>query len=190
VKIRTPLYIISTFEYKLSDVLLLPFNQKYIITSSVPQYTKNRLMEAIKHQNIVGWDNFLRGFTSTYWAELVMLAHHDDRDLKPHQHWAEKLVSYILSCTQSVWHSRNNFIHGTSRREANQLLRQRVVDQVIKLYNQPPILHSRFQKISHIPLLQRLTRSTTNLHRWLSRIAHQRKVSAIMKQQYPFRQLS
>ena len=190
VTIGTPLYIISTFEYKLSNVLHLAFNQKYSITFSIPQYTKNCLMEAIKHQNILGWDNFLRGFTSIYWTDLVLLAHHDDKELKPHQLWAEKLVSFILSCTQSIWQSRNKSIHGTSRLEAKQLLCQRVVDQVIKVYNKPPLLHQRFQNISKIPLQQRLTRSTTNLQRWLSRITHQSKVSAIMKQQSPHRQLS
>jgi len=67
IKIGTPVYIVHVFEYKLSIVLDLPFSKVYNISSEIPQSTYILLLDAIRHQNILGWDQFLCGYTSIYW---------------------------------------------------------------------------------------------------------------------------
>jgi len=67
IKIGTPVYIAHVFEYKLSIVLDLPFSKVYNISSEIPQSTYILLLDAIRHQNILGWDQFLCGYTSIYW---------------------------------------------------------------------------------------------------------------------------
>jgi hypothetical protein len=52
-----PIYILTTFEYKLSIVLAIPFQPQFSVISPIQPLTKIRLIEAIRHQNIVGWDN-------------------------------------------------------------------------------------------------------------------------------------
>lgn len=189
-KLGTPLYILSTFKYKLSNVFAIPFQLTCSVTSLLPITTKKRLIEAIWHQDFIGWDNFICGYTSSLWDDLVQVAQRDDPLLVSHNQWAVKLVEATFQCSHSIWQARNNILHGTSRLEAKQLLRQRVLDQFRRIYKHPPYLHSHFQKISRIPLAQRLTRSTTNLQHWLSSLKHQPHVSSLLKQQSPYTQLS
>jgi hypothetical protein len=47
VKMGTPLYILSTFEYKLSLLFALPFPNSFPVLSPIPTSTKHRLMDAI-----------------------------------------------------------------------------------------------------------------------------------------------
>ncbi len=75
VQIQTPLYIIVTLEYKLSLILELLLHNKYILNNQIPQDTHQKLLSVIHHQNIIGWDNFLKGFTSNYWKGLYTAAH-------------------------------------------------------------------------------------------------------------------
>jgi hypothetical protein len=75
VQVQTPLYIIVTLEYKLSLVLEVPLHKKYFLNNQVPQDTHRKLLSAIQHKNIIGWDNFLKGFTSIYWKDLYNAAH-------------------------------------------------------------------------------------------------------------------
>jgi len=76
----TPDCILTIFEFKISIVLDIPYSQCYH-TSSTLDTQKMGLINAIRHQNILGWDLFLKGIQSSYWAELyqdlyVNLEHH------------------------------------------------------------------------------------------------------------------
>lgn len=62
--IKTLIYNISTLEYKLSITLEIPFIPTFHIQDEIPPLTKMLLINAIRHQNIIGWDNFLRGYMS------------------------------------------------------------------------------------------------------------------------------
>ena len=65
------------------------------------------------------------------------------------------------------------FIHGKTIQEANEKLCARVHAKVAQLYSKPPTLAPRYQKISAVPLEQRLQKPTKELQDWLARIAHQ-----------------
>jgi len=64
--LNTPMYIISTLQYKLSLSLEIPFITTFQIQNNIPPETRRHLISAIQHQNIIGWDNFLRGYMSLY----------------------------------------------------------------------------------------------------------------------------
>jgi hypothetical protein len=49
-----PIYIISTFEYKLSITLDIPF-PTFDVHVEVPSHTKTLLFTAFRHQDIIGW---------------------------------------------------------------------------------------------------------------------------------------
>jgi len=63
VKMGTPFYILSTFEYKLSLVFALPFRNDFPVSFPIPSSKKLCLMDAIRHQNLLGWDRFICGYT-------------------------------------------------------------------------------------------------------------------------------
>jgi hypothetical protein len=73
--LHTPVYILTVYEYKLSLALKLPYSQQFYIMDQLPQTLYCTLIQAIRHQNTVGRDNFLRGYISSYWFSLYKQAH-------------------------------------------------------------------------------------------------------------------
>jgi hypothetical protein len=67
--------MIVTYEYKLSTTLDIPYIATFTNSTSIPQETNTKLLQAIGHQNIIGWDHFLKGFTSIYWLEIYNASH-------------------------------------------------------------------------------------------------------------------
>ena len=68
--IGTPSYILATFEYTLSLTLDISDTQNYCCQSLLRPPLKHNLLRAIRQQNVIGWDMFLKGFSSNYWVEL------------------------------------------------------------------------------------------------------------------------
>jgi hypothetical protein len=124
------------------------------------------LITAIRHQNLIGWDNFLRGFTSSYWDALHHKVHLNDPTPNLNSRWDMQLVAESITLSQHIWADRNSHIHGASQTESRQLLRERVMEQVRHIYKHPPRLYPRFKPINNIPLKLRLSRATTNLQCW------------------------
>jgi hypothetical protein len=60
------------------------------------------LIQAIRHQNVIGWDNFLRGFTSIYWVSLFNLAHKNDAQ-QLSSRWDVKVVSGGIKILKEIW---------------------------------------------------------------------------------------
>jgi hypothetical protein len=158
--IHTPVYLISTLEYKLSLTLQVPFVHHYLNSYPISPDIHLTLLTAICHQNELGWDLFLRGFISHYWNEVYIQAHSSSPSSSPVQLWDQKLVEGSLKLIQSIWTTRNIFLHGTNKLEANQKLRERVLDRVQGIYKNPPKLNKHFKKIHSIPLQKRLQLDT------------------------------
>ena len=98
--IKTLIYNISTLEYKLSITLEIPFIPTFHIQDEIPPLTKMLLINAIRHQNIIGWDNFLRGYMSLYWLYIFQQSHTYDNK-HPSQTWEKTLWRVPLpSCSK------------------------------------------------------------------------------------------
>lgn len=153
-------------------LLQLPYNCQYIAPSKLTPTNKALLMLEIWHQNIMGWDFFLCGYTSTYWARVCC-------SLSPFSstaimgQWNIALVDMIVSLLRQIWQGRNSFLHGSTRKESELKHRDRVQDQVCTLYKKPPKLNNRYPKVTKVPLHEWLQHSTTHLWQWLQGIDHQ-----------------
>jgi hypothetical protein len=135
--LQTPIYLIATLEYKLSMTLQIPFDPQYVHTCPIPTDTHLMLITAIRHQNLLGWDLFLRGFTSNYWNTVFTMAHCNSTSPKTIQQWDQKLVEEALNLYQSIWTTQNIVLHGTTKLEAKEKLRERVFEQVRDVYKNP-----------------------------------------------------
>lgn len=189
VSLGTPIYIIATFKLKLSSTLGIPFLHKYKVTTPIPLPSYKTLILAIRHQNIVGWSNFLRGYISSFWEIAYNTAHSSTMEKKC-SNWAVQLVLASSELYHKIWKDRNQFIHGSNRQEARAKLREHILSQVHSIYKHPPKLHKRFPRVLSVPLHDRLKRSTLNLQCWLSRIDHQISVSHFLLKSRPSGQLS
>jgi hypothetical protein len=63
----TPNIMLQTFNYMLSLTLNLPYDKVTSQWTHDSDSIPHVLLWAIKHQNLVGWDNFMKGFISTKW---------------------------------------------------------------------------------------------------------------------------
>jgi hypothetical protein len=70
IQAHTPIHIVTCFDYKLSLVFNLTHPLKYQIATLLSQDNHALLIRAVQYQNIIGWDLFQRGFTSSLWTQL------------------------------------------------------------------------------------------------------------------------
>jgi len=75
VKQNTPMHIIACFSYKLSIVLNVPQNPSFTVATQLSKTHHTLLIKAIQHQNLIGWNMFLRGFTSCLWFTVFSTLH-------------------------------------------------------------------------------------------------------------------
>jgi hypothetical protein len=71
---NTAFPILATLEYKLSLALQVPYQCYYCIANQSSPNQHPFLLQAIKHQNILGWDNFLQGCISIFGLILINLS--------------------------------------------------------------------------------------------------------------------
>jgi len=181
--------ILISFELKLSGALALPYAQRFSLASPISLRHHRAIITAVRHQNILGWDMFLKGFISTKWEDAYHLLKDRSAPTFPIS-WPRFLTTTVLHTLHSIWCDRNKIIHGTSQKEKLHLERLRIVQQVQALYNDPPVLHRRFRPITQVPLSRRIQASTITLRRWVLRVKHQVEVSARLHSQSTDGQLS
>ncbi len=164
---HTPIHIIDCFEYKLSLALDLVYSKQFYTATSLPADQNRILLDAIKHQNIIGWDLFIRGFTSSKWIDVFNAIR--TYDCRHRLHWDVTLISGVLTLLKGILDDCNRTLHGATRIEAAQKLWERVLQRTRELYSRPPKLHPRYAKITTISADERMKRSTMYLMRWLAR---------------------
>jgi hypothetical protein len=171
---HTPQIILNTLHYKLSLLLDLPLPLFTFIPSitTLPQC----LLKAIRHQNILGWHLMICGYTSKFWAQACCELF-DHSISSPTTNWDIILVNNMVQLLKGIWSDCNVSFHGKSREEHQTKLRQRILDQVRLPYKNPPKLEKRYPKIQALSLKERLSKPTSYLIHWLSRVPHQQSVT-------------
>jgi hypothetical protein len=178
-----PQPIINTLERKLSEILALQTHEQYNKSNYNPSTTT--VGKALHHQNLIGWDLFLRGYISNLWTTVTDNDTHESTN-----RWCYKLIPIIMQLHKKIWDGRNLHVHGKTIEETRLKAREAIINKVKMLYKHPPKLASRYQSILHMPLEQRLRCSTTQLKEWIHRIAHQQQVSEILFATLPPGQLT
>eukprot|EP00957_Ditylum_brightwellii_P126254 9625444-Ditylum_brightwellii.AAC.1 len=72
--------------------------------------------QALEEQNIIDWDNFMKGRTVSSWMEaqrqyvLAVDQNHKERDFNQDQ-WSTQLVMAIWLIFRQIWNARNVHLH-------------------------------------------------------------------------------
>jgi len=72
------------------------------------------IREAIHHQNIIGWHQFICGYISTKWGNAQEHFEQINR-LCPQPNWRRRLISAVLHMHLSIWEDCNNFLYRQER---------------------------------------------------------------------------
>lgn len=116
-KISTPIQIVTVSEYKISLVLNIPYKKNFQLASALSQPHHSILITAIRHQNLIGWDCFLKGYTSTLWSTLVTETSLSTIRSQPNADSLDVLfIAAIIKLHKSIWEDRNKILHGTTGR--------------------------------------------------------------------------
>jgi hypothetical protein len=173
----TSSHILESLECDLSTLLQVNSTNTHKATVSQTIEMKRKLTGTIKHQNIVGWENALRGYTSKYWMEPQRQDQHTMKDSKKRPPWNITLIRSLLNLHIKILSDRNTHIHGTSLKGNYQKLRQHTLEQVKNIYNKNAKLAPRYQAINTIPLETRLRHTTQRLQQLIARIEHQKTMT-------------
>jgi hypothetical protein len=119
---------------------------------------------------------FLKGFISKHWSTTQALdstrnAVRDGTD------WAAKLINSSLSLYGDIWNNRNEYIHGSTIKEAHVKARESIIRHVRDIYKCPPKLARRYASVTEIPLDTRLRKNTGQLRRWFDCLKQRIKMS-------------
>ncbi len=186
-KHNTSHMILHTFESHLTDLFKIKKKNKFK-QEHEPSYEEPTAV-ATRHQNILGWDNFIRGYISKKWlyANQRMTA---QKTKSTGKKWNIIVTQVILDMHHEIWKSRSESVHGKTKKEARERARAAIERQVKVIYQTPPKLALRFPKITEVPLEIRLRKTTNQLQDWIQRIKHQQKVTNIINSARPPGQLT
>ncbi len=120
-----PVHILTILEYKLSITLHIASHQIYRPTTMLPPLQHYRLLSAIRSQNIIGWDSFLKGFISKLWRSVyddICTSYQPTSDHHQTLPWDYSLTTLSISLFKGIWDDCNKFLHGAHRAEKSTIL--------------------------------------------------------------------
>jgi hypothetical protein len=98
--------------------------------------------------------------------------------------WNIVFIRSLISLHQKIWTDRNTHVHvhGTSIKEHQQKLRQRVLEKIKSIYNENCQLAPRYQAINTIPIENRQRQTTQRLQEWIAKIEHQKSMTLFLNE--------
>ncbi len=123
---NTTIHIITTFELKLSCLLMIPYHMMYTPSSTMHQHqssTLSTLYMALRHQNLIGWHLLLRRFVSVYRMKAfqALMLEGDIKHQRQQKQWDYHVLRLSIEMYKSICDARNIFLHGTSSIDAQRL---------------------------------------------------------------------
>jgi hypothetical protein len=149
------------------------------VTVSHPHYQSHitaSLGIAIWHQNLLGWDMFLKGYTLETGIYRSAWFHPN-----PTQGRLGHKIGIQCNCIiqgNMGWQKQLYTWQIQSRVMAK--LRARLQGQARQLYQHPSKLEKWYPKIRSVPIDDRVKRSMSHLLHWLLRVNHQAQMSKIL----------
>jgi len=104
-KNKTSIHIIQVLECKLPQFLKLDYMDQFLPLSTLDLTAYSTLLSAVWHQNIIGWQLFIKGYTSDYWKSAFHCLQGPNMS-GDSQHWAVSLVSACIVLCKAIWDDR------------------------------------------------------------------------------------
>jgi hypothetical protein len=156
-----PAPVIQTFIDKLSDTLHI--TQKIpVVQKTTKEFTpiqERAMQKAVQHQNVIGWENLLRGYVSQFWTHIYY-----QEDKRPKKcPWHDRITEAALLLHKTLWRKCNEAIHGITIAEQKQRAREAVQQRVRDIYRENPKLAPRYAAIYELSLERRLNKTISKV---------------------------
>lgn len=137
----------------------------------------DKLQNAIKEQQAIGWTNLVRGRIGKSWgsAQRVYLTSAMDIDrsdprgeIKAFNRWRKHIVAALLRFGLDMWEARNTYLHGDTPTSKNMIRRKKAVERMIEIYAEGETTVPEPQrKLFKKPMTEREKLSTRAIEQWI-----------------------
>ena len=109
---------LSRLQHWLDDINTSPMIRKYLPIAilswkskfpSVPE--EITMLTLSQHQQLIGWDNFFRGFLTPQWATIQQYYYEGMGYKKSGTNWSKGLILLLWSLTKYLWLKQNEILH-------------------------------------------------------------------------------
>jgi hypothetical protein len=109
----------------------------WVEQTKVPETNNNDtpLCRAVTEQNAIGWNKCMQGFISTKFQQLI---NHDKENLLSKFESVKLTTQVIILVWQhelNQWKARNDDVHGITKEEKYQIVRERLLEDEAELYS-------------------------------------------------------
>jgi hypothetical protein len=130
-----------------------------------------RFKYLIDAQNIIGWNQFIKGRFSHHWVQCQQVHIYLDPDTDSTKQSGEIWLKHILNCIWTslwqVWLIQNDDLHGRDRQQWEKKRVEKLTPRIITLYAKAESLLVADREIFAIPINTRLTFPSGELSTWI-----------------------
>jgi hypothetical protein len=136
-----------------------------------PEIYPSTLQNAIKEQNVIGWNQLFYGRISREfglaqeehyrWRKMSEITHNGQR-------WTRDLIYHIWKTTLALWENRNKAKHNNDQRTSENIIRNQLVARAQHCYDQAHLLMAADRnQLFHKTLEERLQDDNNYLTAWV-----------------------
>lgn len=142
--------------------------------SDYPLHMRDTIARILLEQELIGWDNALKGFLSTSWMDLASLRYEDTRvDRTAGAKCIRRSLQALYSYTTGVWKTRNVALHD-SENVLHRRLQSTMYDTIVYLHQHPDHLCFDDRYLCDMSLEKLLRSSPSTQRRWIKRMKDSR----------------
>ncbi|KAI2505996.1 hypothetical protein MHU86_8407 [Fragilaria crotonensis] len=137
-----------------------------------PEHMKDTITRILHEQELIGWDNALKGFLSKSWMDLASMRYDDssiDRTEGAHRLRRSTIRALYVYTTGVVWRARNSALH-ESEHDLNRRLHSNMHDTILQLHRNPDQICFDDRYLCDMPLETLLKSSAATQRRWIKKM--------------------
>jgi hypothetical protein len=135
------------------------------IEENIPEKTTERY----RHQNMIGWKFFLRGFMSIKWAEQQETHYRGKEDKRSGESWGAKITLWWITEAKAIWQERNNATHEKTNRSERRD-EEEALEQARQLYEREMDMSEQDREVLNMSLDKRLKQNWKTVSEWVANI--------------------
>ena len=141
----------------------------------------------IKEQEIIGWNNFFKGYVSKRLA-YIQQAKYDDINKQRKENdldelgykyqgdqWVKNFIGQLIYYSLCHWQIRNEWVHEGKQKEEKRKYKFELLKEVIKLYEEKDEMEEKGHYLFSMTPIERCMKSTIEIEGWIETVKAYKK---------------
>ena len=140
---------------------------------------KHDLEQLVYDQRAIGWREIFKGRLSTRWKTIQNYHLRQGENegnypkYKTAEWWSIGVIQQLIYFTLNTWQIRNDYLHKEREEQETNKIRRQCQEDMSSWYDKAATLGPIFEKYFRIPLMQRKTFPTKQIHSWIETVKAQ-----------------